>query len=177
MQNVVGGLPAPLVHSLTTDYSTRLYGQPHLINTETLRVVWPSALDASGHAALSGHVSCVYGHHVAPNATFLFLDTELRFLNAAALWVHQPPHHLLAPSPSHSWVEVSHCFYYNWGEHIHPGTPMWFFATPGSGLWLNLGNNLLLSEAVHGPARVQRVHKVRRSACMRPQHYYTEATT
>ena len=152
--------PAPLVRDLTGDYSVQLYGggAPGLDLLQA-RVIWPAALGAAARASLGeANVSCGPDPRRA-HEKYLFLDMQQNFVNAGALWLHQPRHRLLPPPASGSWAEVSHCYYYNWGEHVHAGTPMWLFATPGSGLSLNVGTTLVLPERLYGAANVVRVHK------------------
>jgi len=160
------GLPAVVARDLATHYSRALYGATgQQINASTVRVVWPHLLSAKAYDALHGSVACgletkARSSRRQSGRTFLFYDTTNAFVNGAALWVHQPgacaP---VAAAPSHSWVEVSHCFYYNWGEHIHPGSPMFWFVVPGSGLWMDIGESLVLDDRVYGTTQLGRVHK------------------
>ena len=71
----------------------------------------------------------------------------------------EPRERLVAAPVSHSWVEVSHCFYYNYGEHVHMRTSMWFFAVPGSGVSLNVGRTLHIEGSRFGEHAVERMHK------------------
>ena len=69
-----------------------------------------------------------------PGSALLSFDTA----SSATALAHE---HAVA---SHSWVEATHCFYYDWAEHTHGGSPMWWFVAPGSGLWLNVGRTVVL---------------------------------
>lgn len=165
-------LPTPLVRDLTGDYSVRLYGAgaPSL-DVLHARVLWPAALGAAARASLR-NVSCGPDPRRA-GETYLFLDVRQSFVNAGAIWLHQPPHRLLLPPASGTWAEVTHCFYFNWGEAVHGGTPMWLFAAPGSGLSLNVGRTLILSERQYGASNVVRVHKFLTKLSSRVRHDVT----
>jgi hypothetical protein len=154
-------LPDQLFDELATSYSVALYGAPGRVQIPTLRVVWPSILSAAASASLAGVVHCA----ISPDRwlsqrTYLFIDAMTNnFLNMQAVWVHQPPLKLLPAPASHSWVEVSHCFYYNYGEHVHARTSMWFFAVPGSGVSINVGRTLHIHAGTFGARSVERMHK------------------
>jgi hypothetical protein len=135
-RNQSNGL-SPLLRYLAGDeYAAVLYGNMGAarVNLSTLRVVWPTMLSNSSIRSLATVIQPGPGCRVT-HPTFFFARS---FLNAAAVWVHQP---LMPPIPEqHTWVEASHCFYRNHQEKIDRYTPMWFLHAPGSGIWLNIGN-------------------------------------
>ena len=154
-------LPAALLTDLVTSYSTALYGSPGRLHFPTLRVIWPSILGEAARASLAGAVQCsIRAVPWLASQPYLFIDARTNnFLNMQAIWVHQPRERLVAAPVSHSWVEVSHCFYYNYGEHVHARTSMWFFAVPGSGVSVNVGRTLHIDPNTFGAHGVEQMHK------------------
>ncbi|KAL3897785.1 MAG: hypothetical protein SGPRY_012974 [Prymnesium sp.] len=148
-----GALPAQLVIGLQGNYSTTLYGAESKIDVLHMRVIWPSLLPLQARVALAGAVQCqgmgcVHHSSRCQNDTRLFIQhLGDNFLNANALWVHQPAWRLPSPPASNEWAELSHCFYSNFVEHVHPSSPMWLFHAPGSGLWANVGRTLNIGAA------------------------------
>ena len=160
-------LPVAVLRDLQNAYSRALYDAEGQVNLSTIRVLWPSVLSADAREALHGFVVCEPRHLSLPTSSqFLYYDAGL-FLNSAALWLNQPrrAHAAVtaidscAATTSHSWVEATHCYFYNWGEHVHAGSPMFWFAAAGSGLWINLGSTLVVEVATYGSTAVARAHK------------------
>jgi len=155
-------LPTALRADLVSTYSAALYGAKERINLSTIRVMWPAALGTEARATLTSHSTrCGLPDRelAASSAPQPYLDVPNSFANANALWVQQPAERLLGPAASDTWVEVSHCFYYSFPENVSPQTPIWFFATPGSGLSLNVGRTLVVSEQQYGVKNVGRLHR------------------
>ena len=127
-------IPQALVTDLQTNYSLALYGHKYLIDLSRLRVLWPALLSAAAHRSLfAPHVLQCGKNPWLNREVHLFVDPPKNNLQAAAIWVHQPKlataaRALVAPA-SHSWVEVSHCYYSSEASHGKI-EPMWFFATP-----------------------------------------------
>ena len=162
-------IPAELQAELNSDYAAALYGPAARFKLDQTRVIWPSLLSSSGRATLKRAVYCrgvqlcnsksrSRGQHCAErNSTVLFVQPPGNFLNSEALWVHQPEWRLPRPPVTDQWAEVSHCFYWSPHEHVHPGTPMFFFHAPGSGVWLNVGRTLLVESS--DPSLIAHMHK------------------
>lgn len=105
---------SPLAEVLTSRYSAALYGAERRVNLSSLRIVWPSLLHELGATSvLRGAVACA-PQAVAPRAQPFVYQGNGMFLNHAALLVHQP-HACKSEDavPSDSWVEATHCFFYN----------------------------------------------------------------
>ena len=156
-------LPASVLRDLATDYSRQIFGTAgHKLNLSTLRVLFPALLGPEAKESLRDAVACsprMYRSRLS-GVTYPFLYHDgLAFQNSQALWIHQPGSCSSTPAGSHAWVEATHCFFYNWGEHVHPGTPMFWFAAPGSGVWINLGRTLVLDKETYGQTAVDRAHK------------------
>lgn len=121
-------------------YSQRLYAVNRSLDIGHLRVLWPSLLPpgALRKAVLCGSLQARRKAPALPDMPALFV--EGRLLNGNAIWVHQPARRLPSASPSHSWVEVTHCF------HLSPvhyrRTPLWVLHAPGSAVWINVGRTV-----------------------------------
>ena len=163
---------ASLVHELQTTYSSALYGAPGRLNLSEIRVCWPAGLSSHGRRALRTAVSCgtPVRRNVLPagSAPRLYVDNLYAFVNSVAVWVQQPPERFPEPGLPHTWIEVTHCFYYSWPEHIHQGTPIHFFHAPGSGVSINLGRSLVLRHDRYGWQNVGRVHRYFNDKAHRP---------
>ena len=165
--------PHALVADLQTNYSLALYGHKYRIDLSRLRVLWPALLTAAAHRSLFAPdvLQCGKTPRLS-RETHLFVDPPKNNLQAAAIWVHQPnvaatARELVAPA-SHSWVEVSHCYYSSEASHGKI-EPMWFFLTPGSGLFLNVGRTAHLDSQFGGADERQRerMHRVLVRRCQR----------
>jgi len=126
------------------DYSTELYGAPGRAPSELeLRVVWlellsPAALLKLGKARLCSSRGGV------PDRPF-FMPMEY---HQSLLWLHQPVARF-KPVPAHSWVEILHCAKRSdaipVGAPRFKATPLWAYATPGSGVSMNVGHTMVVS--------------------------------
>ena len=168
------GFSSLLRDELLGSYSQRVYGAAGRVNLSTLRVIWPALIGPVARATLNGSVLCNIPSDKAWRKEYwIWLRARTRlvhsvyplvpqrnfFVNVEAILVHQPGTSAHEPLPltSHSWVEVSHCFFGSWAEGIHHGTPFWSWLAPGSGLSVNLGRAF---HAVGKHENVERLHKV-----------------
>ena len=156
-----------LLRGLNESYSVALYGSPgRLPALDDLRVVWPHALSAELNQSLTAGSTratslVCRSHWTASEALrragsrYLFMSDKL--INHAALWVHQPARPAPAPAVSYTWIEVTHCAYRSRVEGITGLSPMWFYATPGSGLSINVGRTLAIDHDPAGPTEKLRL--------------------
>mmetsp|Transcript_34638 Transcript_34638/g.84272 ORF Transcript_34638/g.84272 Transcript_34638/m.84272 type:complete len:365 (-) Transcript_34638:513-1607(-) len=160
-------MSAALLTDLQVNYSVRLYGSKYRIDLRRIRILWPALLTPKAFRSLlqPGVVTCGKDPRMS-SETHMFVDPPKNNLQAQAIWIHQPtlsrallPREFAAP-PSHSWVEVSHCYYSAEGGY-NKIEPMWFFAAPGSGLFLNVGRTVHLDIHLGGTdeKRRERMHR------------------
>lgn len=149
---------APLTHELDTTYSQKLYGKAHSLPRD-IRVLWPSLLSPSARQELRGTVRCNRTATSATNYAFIH-EPSANYLNGNALWLRRPGvgDRGRAVATSYSWVEATHCFYFNAGEQTTDATPMWFFPAGGSGISINVGKTLVLKASVLGEHALRLVH-------------------
>lgn len=119
-----------LIARLQLGYSQALYGAEGRVPSD-VRVVWLRLVDNATLRSLPRICLCVS----QPPETPFYTPQSVMHNPADSLWLH-----VAAPTPQvpdHSWAEVTHCPD-DWAN------PMWFYASPGSGLSINVGRTLLL---------------------------------
>lgn len=135
-------------------YSEALYGR--WVDLSHARVLWPELMSKPDLDRLSRRF-CLWLSH--PNIPLLSDPNSRRFymssfpgskgftnashgnlLQHGALWLHQPVKFRTPSVESHTWVEVTHCYY----KHS-ASQPLWLFNAQGSGIWMHVGNSLVLS--------------------------------
>tara|TARA_B110001452_G_scaffold84927_1_gene69382 strand:- start:1583 stop:2626 length:1044 start_codon:yes stop_codon:yes gene_type:complete len=145
----------PLVRALQHGYSQRLYGRPGLVELDRIRLIWPELLPAEVRGSLRTRCTLPKGQDArceqcgGPCRPFLWVQPPKNLLQTSAVWIHRPPQQLQANHSDGEWVEVTHCYYSS--EGIKSSTPMWFQATPGTGISINIGRTLRLDAVGHWP--------------------------
>ena len=155
-----------LSHALSTSagplrsYSEALYGR--WVDLAGVRVLWPELMSTQ-LLDLLGRRFCAW--LAFPSPSRLADPTSARFwlgnwpsagrvkgskgftnashgnlLQHGALWLHQPSQLRTAFVERHGWAEVTHCAY----KGSYP-KPLGLFLAQGSGVWMNVGNTLVLS--------------------------------
>lgn len=137
---------------LNGSYSVQLYGaRGRMPPQSSLRLIWLSLLPNTSLLAIRNAMPpCSLA--ARPPLRMWYTARDLRFASTQdALWLHTFRSGATMDevgAPNHSWVEVTHCPDLRDHPKASPGWkyhPMWLYAAPGSGVWVNVGNTLVVA--------------------------------
>ena len=141
------GMAAPwhaLVDELQGNYSIELYGKPNSVDADHLQLIWTPLLTPAALEALQMLGVC---HFQPEQEQPLFYPLSLAANPRGSVWKRAALP--VGPTPSHSWVEVTHCGKSGQGRN-EDGTPAaivddavpWFYPARGSGVSINVGRTV-----------------------------------
>ena len=167
-------LAAHLDVDLQQEYAATLYGRRHRTPTSELKIVWLDLLPDHALATIAYIGVCnihsryavlpFYSPAYVP-AFAILQDPDSRTVGdpSDTVWIGRNVGvSRELPKPNHSWVEVVHCgsgvvtpqqtlSIMNSTRHQLPAWklingPSWFFSAPGSGVSINIGRSIVLTE-------------------------------
>lgn len=124
--------------SLQDGYSRKLYGAPGRVPPgNELRIIWLDLLERWQMEELAQIGVCNKSSFIG---TPYFAPQSASANPFNSLWKHNE----IRPGKPHEWIEVTHCSKSCSDCARHNRSSIWYYAAPGSGISINLGNTLFL---------------------------------
>lgn len=130
-----------LLVELQAEYSMILYGGSNRVATDNLQLLWTPLLSSKALQTVEALGVCHW--QPDPPERMLFYPYSMHANPFGSLW--RKASLPISPTPSYSWVEVTHCAKPGAGADRLP----WLYVAHGSGVSLNVGSSAVIDLQKH----------------------------